>query len=160
MRWYSMSDSVWAGATVIDAVASAVAYDLHLEFLPALDALLDEDFADGGELDALRHYLRELCFVVGDTAARSAEGVRRPKHDGKADGAHDGQRIIDRVGITGTSRLYAQLGHALVEELAVLATLDGWKGATDHLDAEAVEHARFGQLDSHIEGGLATERRQ
>ena len=143
-----------------DAVAGAVAHDLHLEFLPALDALLHEHLADRRQLEALRHDARELAVVVGDAAAGPAERERRAQHDGIADLGDDVQRVVDRVGIARPRRLDAQLGHALVEELAVLAALYRLKVASDHLDAVALERAGFSELDGHVQGRLATERGQ
>ena len=64
IRWYSLSVSVWAGATVIespvwtpigsrfsmraddDDVVGLVAHHLQLEFLPADDRFLDQHLAD------------------------------------------------------------------------------------------------------------------
>ena len=71
ISWYSTSERVWAGATVIEspvctpigsrfsigaddhAVVGAVPHDLQLEFLPAGDRLLDQDLGDGAGLDAV-----------------------------------------------------------------------------------------------------------
>ncbi len=47
-----------------DAVTGAVAHDLHLVFLPALDRFLDEHLARRGQLEALGHDLDELGLVV------------------------------------------------------------------------------------------------
>jgi hypothetical protein len=72
MRWYSLSVSVWAGATVIESpvctpigskfsieqmmttLSVAVAHHLQLELLPAEDRLLDEDLGTVHEISSPR----------------------------------------------------------------------------------------------------------
>ena len=143
-----------------DAVAGAVAHDLHLVLLPALDGLLDEHLSRRGQLEALGHDLDELGLVVGHAAAGATHGEARAQHARIARGFHDLERVLDRVGVTGAGDLEAELGHGLVEELAVLATLDRGEVAADHLDAVTLEHAGLRQLDGGVETGLAAERGQ
>ena len=55
---------------------------------------------------------------------------------------------------------YHEVGHALVEEFAVLAALDSGQVAADHLDAVLVERAVLCQLDGGVQTGLAAQRGQ
>ena len=55
---------------VDDAVADMVAHDLHLEFLPALDAFLHQHLAGRGKLQALPHDGQKLVVVVRDGKSR------------------------------------------------------------------------------------------
>ena len=143
-----------------DAVAGPIAHDLHLVLFPALDALLDEHLARRRELEALGDDLDELLGRVGDAAARAAERVGGAQDDGVSELADDALRVLDRVRVAGSRRLDAQLGHAVVEQLAVLAALDGRQIAADHLDAVLVEDALLRQLDRGVEAGLAAQRRE
>ena len=91
MIWYSLSVSVCAGATVMlvagvhphrievfdraddDAVVRLVADDLHLEFLPAENALFDEDLGRRRCVEPALDDLEKFFAVVGDAATGSAE---------------------------------------------------------------------------------------
>ena len=73
---------------------------------------------------------------------------------------NEGLGVGQGVGVAASRRLYAELGHALVEELAVLAALDGGQVAADHLHAVLVQDAGAREVDGRIEAGLAAERGQ
>ena len=103
MIWYSLSVSVRAGATVIevagvhahridvldraddDAVVRLVADDLHLVFLPAEHAFVDQDLARRRGIEAALDDLAEFLAVVGDAAAGSAERERGTDDGRQAD---------------------------------------------------------------------------
>ncbi len=65
------------------AVVRPVAHDLHLELLPAEQALLDEDLRDGREIQSPRHDGFKFFPVVGDAPPAAAQGVGRPDDEGK-----------------------------------------------------------------------------
>ena len=48
----------------------------------------------------------------------------------------------------------------LLEEFAVLATIDGVKGRADQLDVVLLEHARLAQRHGRVQRGLSAQRRQ
>ena len=95
-----------------------------------------------------------------DTAAGATQGEAGAQHTGVADALDDGQRILDRISIAGTSDLQANLVHSLVEKLAVLAALDSGKVAADHLDAVALERTGLRQVDGSVKAGLTAQRGQ
>src|ERR1044071_1996690 len=90
MRCYSLSVSGRAGGDRVagmnahridvldgaddDAIVRLVADDLHLEFLPAEDAFLDQDFGGRRGVEAVGNDLDELVFVIGNAAAEAAHG--------------------------------------------------------------------------------------
>ena len=143
-----------------DAVAGAVAHDLHLVLFPALDALLHQHLAGRRQLQALAHDLVQLGRVVRDAAARAAQRERGAQHHGVAELGHDGLGAGDGIGVAGARRLDAKLRHALVELLAVLAALDGLEVAADHLHAVLGQDAGARELDGRVEPGLAAQRGQ
>ena len=114
IRWYSLSVSVWAGATVMespvctpigievldraddDHVVGEVAHHLELELLPADHRLLDEDLARRALLKTPLDRRLELLGVVGDGAAGASEGERGADDDGEAD-------AVGRVPATASS---------------------------------------------------------
>ena len=143
-----------------DAVAGMVAHDLHLVLFPALDGLLDQHLVGGRKLKTLTHDGDELLVGMRDAAAGTAEGKARTQHAGIPHALGDGLGVSHAVGVARARDLQADLGHSLVKELAVLATLDGGQVATDHLDAVLVERAVLCQLDGSVQTGLAAQRGQ
>ena len=143
-----------------DAVAGVVTHDLHLILFPTLDGLLDQHLVGRRELQALAHNGDELLVGMRDAAAGAAEGKARAQHAGVSHAPGDGLGVSHTVGIARARDLQADLGHGLVKEFAVLATLDGGKVATDHLDAVLVQRTVFRQLDGGVQAGLAAQRGQ
>ena len=137
-----------------------VAHDLHLVLFPALDGLLDQHLVGGRELQALAHDGDELLVSMRDAAAGAAEGKARAQHAGVAHALGDGLGVFHAVGVARARDLQANLGHGLVEELAILAALDSGQVTTDHLDAVLVERAVLCQLDGGVQTGLTTQRGQ
>ena len=68
-----------------DAIVRLVADHLHLEFLPAEHALLDQHFVGRRGVDAALDDLDELGLVVGDAAAGAAQREGRADDGGQAD---------------------------------------------------------------------------
>ena len=62
--------------------------------------------------------------------------------------------------MAGTRRAEADLGHRLLELLAVLGLVDGLARGADHLDAVLLEHAMLGEVERAVERGLAAHGRQ
>ena len=100
----------------------------------------------------------QLILVVRDAAAGAAHGEARAQNHRVPELCHNGQRVLDAIRVVAAGRLDAELGHALVEQLPVLAALDGLKIAADHLDAVHVQDAGFGQLDRGVEAASARPR--
>ena len=134
-----------------------VAHDLHLILFPAFNGFLDQDLTCRGQLKALRHDLNELFLVVRDAAAGAAHGEARTQYAGIAGGFDNREGVLNGVRITRARHFETQVGHGFVEQLAVLAALDGIKVASDHLDAVALEYTGLRQLDGGIEARLATQ---
>ena len=143
-----------------DAVAGAVAHDLHLVLFPADNGLLHQHLVRGGKLQALRHRRAELGLIVRDAATGAAQGEARTQHHGVAQATGDLDRVLHRVRVARARHLEPQLGHGLVEELAVLAALDSSQVAADHLHIVALKRAVLGQLHRGVQAGLAAQRGQ
>ncbi len=176
MIWYSLSVRVWAGATVIESpvwtpigskfsieqtmtqLSARSAHHLHLVFLPAEERFLDQDLADGREVEAALHDLLEFLPVVADAAAGAAhgEGGADDEREGADPGGHLAG-LVEGVGGAGEGHVEADLLHRLLEELAVLALLDRVGVGADHLHAVAGERARFVERHGGVERGLAAE---
>ena len=120
-----------------DAIVRLVADDLHLEFLPAEHALLDQHLVGRRGVDAALDDLDEFVAVVGDAAAGAAHREARADDRGQADVLQRGERLAQRLDVMRARRLEADLGHRLAEQFAILGLVDRLRGGADHLDVEA-----------------------
>ncbi len=141
-----------------DAVVGFVPNDLHFELFPAEQGFLDEDFGDGGEVEAGGGDGFEFFLVVGDAAAGAAEGVGGADDEGHgADLFGDGAGFLDGVGDAGLGEVEPDFEHGFLEQEAVFAFFDGLGFGADHADAVFFEGACAVQGHGGVEGGLATE---
>ena len=143
-----------------DAIVRLVADDLHLEFLPAEHALLDQHLVGRRGVDAALDDVDELALVVGDAAAGAAQGEARADDRRQADVVERGQRLRQRLDVMRAGRGEADPGHRLAEQLAVLGLVDRVGGRADHLDVVAVEDAHLLQAERAVERRLAAHGRQ
>jgi hypothetical protein len=93
-----------------DAVVLAIADNLHLEFLPADQRFLDEQFLGRAGLQTALADGDELFAVVGDAAAAAAHGEGRADDRRETEGGLHLQRLLHAVGDGGTRRAQADLG--------------------------------------------------
>ena len=140
-----------------DHVALVVAHDLVLDLFPTGDALFHQDLMDGGKPQAVGADLNELCLVLADAAAGAAHGEGGADDDRVADAVCTGQRILQRLHDLGGDDGLMQLFHRLLEQLAVLGTVDGLGLAGQQTDAGAVQIAGTGQLHGEVQAHLAAE---
>ena len=178
MRWYSTSDSVWAGATVIESpVCTPIGSKFSIEqtttqlsawsrmtsssysFQPAIDRSMRIS-RDRAGVETDRRQSPQLVGVGGDAGARAAEDERRPDDDREADVVRDGHDLVERVGEARGRDGETDLGHGRLELLAVLGRVDRLGVGADELDAVLGEHAAFDELHGQVERGLTAERRQ
>ena len=143
-----------------DHVALVVAHDLVLDLFPAGDALFHKDLMDGGKAQAVGADLNELCLVLADAAAGAAHGEGRAHDDRVADAVGAGQSVFQRLHDLGGNDGLVQLFHGLLEQLAVLGTVDGLGLAGQQTDAGAIQIAGAGQLHGQVQAHLAAEVRQ
>ena len=140
-----------------DRVALVVAHDLVFDFLPARDALLDEDLVHAGVHDAGGGNLAQLVPGIGDAAARAAEGVCRADDNRQADLAGELDRVLDRVHDLGGDARLADLLHRVLEHLAVLGLSDGVRFGAEQLDTHFIQEAALAKLHGKVQAGLAAE---
>ena len=100
-----------------DAVVGAVPHDFHFKLLPAEQGFLDQDLANRREVEAAPDDFLELLAVVGDTAARAAEGERRSDDERKsADRFRNLASLVKGLRDAGTCAVEADLEHDILEE--------------------------------------------
>src|SRR5215218_9186748 len=143
-----------------DYVVGEIAHDLELELLPAGDALLDECRVYRAGVEAVEDGATELAVVTGYGAALAAQGEAGADDEGEADPRGQLFGFGDVAYCAARGNLEPDALHRLPEEPAVLGLADGFGGGSEKLDAVIVEDAGLVQLDSEVQGGLATEGRK
>jgi hypothetical protein len=151
-----------------DGVVGLVADHLHLEFLPAEQAFVDQDLTHRRGFQTGAADMLVILAVIGDAAAGSAQGeggaddrrqadlgdsVHRQAHPGDDVGLAVG--ALGRVDDGGAGVFQPDPVHRLAEQLAVLGHFDGGAVGADQLDAELVQHAHVGQRHGGVQPGLA-----
>ena len=137
-----------------------VAHQLEFVFLPAFDAFLDQHLVGRGIVDAGAGDAVQLVFVVRDAGAETTHGEARTDHQRVAELLGDLVDFLKGMRDVGAGGFGAGLLHDLLEEFAVLATIDGVKGRADQLDVVLLEHARLAQRHGRVQRGLSAQRRQ
>ena len=140
-----------------DDVALVVAHDLVLDLFPARNALFHQDLMDGGKTEAVGADLNELCLVLADAAAGAAHGKGRAHDDRVADAVGTVQCVLQRLHHLRGDDGLVQLFHGLLEQLAVLGTVDGLGIAGQQTDAGAVQITGACQLHGQVQTHLAAE---
>lgn len=140
-----------------DGVALVVAHDLILDFLPACDALLDQNLVNTRVHDAGGRNFAQLLPGVGDAAAGAAERVRRTDDDRQTDLTGEINRILNRVNNLGGNDRLADLLHGVLEHLAVLCLCDGGRISAEQLYAHFIKETVLAQLHGEVQTGLTAE---
>ena len=145
-----------------DALVLVVAHHFHLVFLPAEQAFLDEDLVHRRGVEAGLGHAVVLFAVVGDAAARAAQGVGRTDDDGEfaADERDRLAGFLEGLDHARARDVEADFQHQLLELLAIFAALDGVFLRADQFHAVLGEDAGAGELEGKVQRGLTSERRE
>ena len=143
-----------------DDVVRPVTQHLELELLPADDAALDQHLLHRREIESASNDVLEFLAVVGDAAARTAEGERRPNDRWKARQLQNVGRLPEGGGNSTLRHGEPNPLHGLAKELAIFRHGDGAGVGANQLDAVLLEHATLRQLHRDVERGLPAHRRQ
>ena len=146
-----------------DAVVRTVADHLHLELLPADQALLDQELVGGRQVQATLADLLELLRVVGNAAARAPQREAGPD-DHREAGAADVRLnvllhrpgLLKRVGDAALGGVQADGGHRFLELQPVLRLFDGVFVGADHLHAVLGQHPVAVQVERAVKRRLST----
>ena len=178
IRWYSLSVSVSAGATVmLSPVCTPIASMFSIEqmttklsaqsritsssnsFQPITDSL-DQDLVHGTHAESALDDLAELLDVVRDAAADAAEGERRADDERKSDARGGLERLLERVreALSGTSMPIDRIASLNCRRSS--ATLMAVIDAPISCDAVLGKHALLFEFHREIQRGLAADGRQ
>ena len=146
-----------------DAGVVGVAHDLVLDLLPADEAALDHDLADGTGAQTGADPLAVGRLGLDDPAAGAAQRERRSDDGRQADGR---ERLVGRAVAGGLGRALDDEAwrirltdpvEQVAERLAVLGHPDRLERRAEQPDRVPVEHARVGHRGGQVERGLAAE---
>ncbi len=156
-----------------DGIVGAVAHHLHLVFLPAQKAFVDQHLCHGRGVKPRAHDAFIIVAVIGHAAARAAQRIGRADDRGQADIRQRLDRLGDAGGDVvsaicqfrggddrGTRIFQPDPVHRLAEQLAVLGHFDGRTLRADQFDPVAVQRAAIGQRQRGVQPGLPAHRRQ
>ena len=140
-----------------DDIASAVADDLILDFLPAGDAALDQHLAHAAEANAVGGDLVKILHGVGNTAASAAQGI----------GGTDDHRQTDFLGkCHGVLNAFHHFGsnagltnglHGILKALTVLCLPDGLGAGAQQADAVLLQSSVLCQCHGQVQAGLTAQ---
>src|SRR5581483_2610419 len=140
-----------------DGVIRQIAHDFELEFLPAEDALFDQDFVDGRKVDAALQNVDQIFAIVGDAAAGSAERETGAENHRIADAGRERQAVFDVVDQLRLGRFQADLAHRVLEEQAVFSLFDGFDLGADQFHAVFIQDTGFGEVYRQVQTGLTAD---
>ena len=142
-----------------DGRVVVVAHHLELDLLVTLDAFFDEHLMHGRNGECVAHQLAQLGFVVGEAAARAAQREGRTQHHRITDPVSHLGRLFDRHGDLRLDDRLAQRFAQLLEQLAVLGTLDRLERGAQNLDLALLENPLLGQLHGEVQARLSAQSR-
>ena len=138
-------------------VVVAVAHQLELEFLPAVDGFLDQHVGRRGRGEAVACHPVDVVGGVGHARPEPAHRERGPNHDRQAEFLDGLANLVHGETHPGARRFAAHLGDDVLEPLTVLAALDRFEIGADQFDAVAVQDAVLIQRDGRVQRGLPAE---
>ena len=138
-------------------VVVAVAHQLELEFLPAVDGFLDQHVGARGGGQPVAGHPVDVLGGVRHARAQPAHGEDGPHHDRQAEFGDGLADLVHGETHPGAGGFAADLGDDVLEPLPVLAALDGLEVGADQLDAVALERAVLVQRDRGVQRGLPAE---
>ena len=137
----------------------SVADNFVFYLFESLYALFYKDLSDGGETESVFHYLYKLFFVVGKTAARSAERECGAQNNGIAYILCRLFCFFYRVRYFGGERRLSYLYAKVLEELAVFRLLYTFAARAEKLYLAFVKNAFLFELHCKVKTGLSAKSR-
>lgn len=141
-----------------DDVVGGVADNLVLELLPALERLLDQDL--GRERERLGRQVTQLLLVLGKAGTEATEREGGTENDGVADLLGSLEGVLDGRDGGRSGGGDTDLVEGLDEQVAVLRDFESADLSTEDLYAETLKDTHLLELDTDVEGRLATEREE
>ena len=143
-----------------DDIALAVTHHFVLDFLPARNALLDQNFVYTGVHDAGSRNLAQLVPSIRDAAAGAAEGVCRTNDNRQTDFFGKCNGVLYGVYHLGGDNRLMDFLHGVLKHLTVFRLINGGRVCAEQLDAVLVEESACHQIHGDVQTGLTAQCRQ
>ena len=139
-----------------DAIVGMIAHHLHLVFFPAQHRFFDQYLVGRRGIQAADNNGLKFIPVIGDAAARAAQGKGWPDNRRQADLFQRCPGLRHVMGDAGLGSFKADAGHGAAKQAAVLSHVDGIGLGADQLDPEFFQGAVFVQRHRRVQGRLST----
>ena len=143
-----------------NTVACGITHYLVLNFLPSGNAAFHKDLTYTGKAKAIFQNFNEFCLIVGNTAAASAQCIRRTKHNRISDGIGKCYTIFNCLNDQRSCHRLTDFFHGIFKCLTVLCLLNGKRSGSDQTHIVLFQKSSLFQFHSKIQSGLSTQRRQ
>ena len=141
-------------------VAQLVAHDLEFDFLPAGNALLDQNLCNRRQAQTILGDFRQFRFILADTAARTAQRVRWTHNHRVSDGLGERERILHRLHHFRRNDGLVDGEHRVLELLAVFRLFNRFALGAEQLHAVLFKEALLRQLHGEGQTALPAQRGQ
>ena len=143
-----------------DRIVRDIPDDLHLEFFPSQETLVDQDLPVGRSVEAGPAKVFVVVFVVGDSAARASKRESRSNDGGQADMLQSIPGLVETARDPGFGAFETDFVHRLSKKLPILRFPDGRFIRADQLDAIFRQHAAVRRLQRRVQGRLSAHGRK
>ena len=139
-------------------VASAVAQNFKLDFLPSAYVLFDKYLRDGRKHKTVMSDEPEFFFVISNATACAAERIRRAHDNGiAADFFGYGYALVYCISDVGRNYRLTDFVHRLLEKFSVLRSVYAVNVYADELYAVFVKEAFLGKFAAERKSRLTAE---
>ena len=136
-----------------------VPHDFVFDFLEALDALFHEHLPDRRKRKGVFQDFTKFLFIVGKSAARTAQRERGAQNNGIADLFRRRHSLFhtggDQAGQDGFAEPFAKL----FEKFAIFRTFDAFGAGAEHFHLTFVQDALFEKLHGEVKPRLPADTR-
>ena len=140
-----------------DAVALGVADYLKLDLLPARDAFFYQNLRNRGQIQTVGSNLLHLFYIVGNTAAGTAQREGRTNDYRIADLLRKSQAGFQiRYDLRRNTGL-SNGNHRILKHLTVFCLVDGLRTRAQKPNAMALQEAFLGQLHGQCQSRLTSQ---
>ena len=143
-----------------NAVSCAVAHYFVLDLFPACNTTLDKHLTNTGQTQSVRQNFFQLYLIVGNSAARSSQGIRRAQYHRIADLRRKSHAVFNIFYHQGRSAGLSDLFHRLFKLQTVLRLTDGLCSRSKQGYPMLCKETGLVQLHSQIQTCLSSHVRE
>src|SRR5581483_5919786 len=134
-----------------DHVVPQVAHHFQFELLPPQHRLFDQHLVHRRKVQPARQQLQQLLAVVGNAAARTAQGERRPQDHREPDLPAELQPVFQVVDQRRARHVQPDPRHRVLEQQPVFRLLDRPQLRPDELHSVLLQYAAVRQIHRQVQ---------